>query len=53
MIRIGGFWLIMVRICTGLVCVRSKRRLVAARPRAHVERVVVWRAGCSGGMLSW
>jgi hypothetical protein len=24
--RIGGFWLIMVRICTGEVWVRSRRR---------------------------
>ena len=24
--RIGGFWLSMVRICTGEVCVRSSMR---------------------------
>ena len=48
--RIGGFWLSMVRICTGLVCVRSTltrccRRLAGC---LHVEGVVLLPRGMLG-----
>ena len=51
MMRIGGFWLSMVRICTGLVCVRSTlTRIVVAVARGafHVEGVVLLARGMLG-----
>ena len=40
MMRIGGFFASMVRICTGLVCVRSTGR-VPSGPSREIERVVL------------
>ena len=51
MMRIGGFWLSIVRTCTGLVWVRSSLRSpLASGSKKNVS--CISRAGWPGGKLS-